>query len=274
MSHQLSKSDKIKSHAVSLACLLPEIAADADQQQGRYGSSGNTKSEPKVQGHTCANCGWRQGLSSMTLQWLLPHVSGSLKYNRGFFHHIEFANSGSIFFWFFLIYAISVHWEKWCIMDRPSCMSNLWPHSVFHLDSLNACADNLSVVVLGAKWTCILALPQKMEGAAIARPFRTLTVEEHRSHYKCVLSVIYNWFLFMLPRTEQKSSAVPLTVTSAAWWGLWQTLEGYISVWWWLICPLYKPASTQRTWKWSPEWGTPTLQLPSVMFLSQSIFWL
>lgn len=175
-------------------------------------------------------------------------------------------------FFVFLIYATSVHWEKWCIVDRPSCVSNIWPHSVFHLDSLDACADNLSVVVLGAKWTCMLALPQKMEGAAITRPLWTLTVEEHRSHYKCVLSAIYNWFIFRLPRTEQKSSAVPLTVTSAALWGLWQTLQGYISVWWWLICPLYKPASTQRTWKWSPEWGTPTLQLPSVMFLSQRIF--
>lgn len=180
-----------------------------------------------------------------------------------------------LFSFFFLIYAISVHWEKWCIMGRPGCMSNFckWAHAVFYLDSLDACADNLSVVVLGAEWTCILALPQKMEGTAITRPLWTVTVEVHRSHYEWLLSVINNWFSFILPRTDQKSSAVPLTDTSAVLWGLWQTLQGYISVWRWLICPLYKPVSTQRTWKWSPVWGTPMPQLPSVMFLSRNIFW-
>lgn len=60
------------------------------------------------------------------------------------------------------------------------------------------------------------------------------------------------WFA----QRDQKSSAVSVTDTSAALWGLWQLLWGYISVWQWLIGPLYKPASTQRTWEYSPIWGT------------------
>lgn len=72
-----------KSRAVSLACLLPEIAADADQQHGSYRSSGDAESEPEVQGHAGTDCGWRQGLSSVTPQWLLPHVSGSLTNTTG-----------------------------------------------------------------------------------------------------------------------------------------------------------------------------------------------
>lgn len=39
-----------------------------------------------------------------------------------------------------------------------------------YLYSLNASADNLSVVVFGAEWTCMLAFPQKVESTAIARP--------------------------------------------------------------------------------------------------------
>lgn len=59
-----------------------------------------------------------------------------------------------------------------CTVEDHGCMSNFckWAHAIFYLDSLDACADNLSVVVLGAEWTCILALPQKMEGTAITRP--------------------------------------------------------------------------------------------------------
>lgn len=38
-----------------------------------------------------------------------------------------------------------------------------------YLYSLDASADNLSVVVFGAEWTCMLALPQKVESATITR---------------------------------------------------------------------------------------------------------
>ncbi len=39
-----------------------------------------------------------------------------------------------------------------------------------YLYSLDASADNLSVVVFGADWTCMLALPKKVESTPIARP--------------------------------------------------------------------------------------------------------
>lgn len=102
-----------------------------------------------------------------------------------------------------------------------------------------------------------------MEGTAITRPLWTVAVEQPRSHYECLLSVICNWFRFILPRTDGTPRAALWTDTWAGWWGLWQTRQGYISVWRWLICLLYKPLSTQRTWKRSPEWGTPNPQLPS-----------
>lgn len=60
---------------------------------------------------------------------------------------------------------------------------------------------------------------------------------------------------------DQKSSAVSVTDTLAALWGLWQLLWGYISVWQWPIGPLYKPGSTQRTCRYSPIWGTRTSPL-------------
>lgn len=65
------------------------------------------------------------------------------------------------------------------------------------------------------------------------------------------------WFA----QRDQKSSAVSVTDTSAALWGLWQLLWGYISVWLWLIGLLYKPVLTQRTWEYSPIWGTQTSPL-------------
>lgn len=48
-----------------------------------------------------------------------------------------------------------------------------------YLYSLDASADDLSVVIFGAEWTCMLALPQKVESATIARPLWTVTVEEN-----------------------------------------------------------------------------------------------
>lgn len=55
------------------------------------------------------------------------------------------------------------------------------PTSVKHyLYSLNASADNLSVVVFGAEWTRILALPQKVESTAVARPLRTITAGQNK----------------------------------------------------------------------------------------------
>lgn len=39
-----------------------------------------------------------------------------------------------------------------------------------YLYSLDASADNLFVVVSGAEWTCILALPQKVESTTVTRP--------------------------------------------------------------------------------------------------------
>lgn len=71
----------MKIHVVLLARLLPEIAADADQQHGSYRSSGNAKFEPEIQRHARADYGLRQRLSSVALQWLLPHIGGSLKEN-------------------------------------------------------------------------------------------------------------------------------------------------------------------------------------------------
>lgn len=40
-----------------------------------------------------------------------------------------------------------------------------------YLYSLDTRTDNLSVVVLGTEWTCMLALPQKVESATVTRPF-------------------------------------------------------------------------------------------------------
>lgn len=47
-----------------------------------------------------------------------------------------------------------------------------------YLDSLDASTDNLSVVVFGAEWTRMLALPQEVEGATITCPLWTITVDE------------------------------------------------------------------------------------------------
>lgn len=49
-----------------------------------------------------------------------------------------------------------------------------------YLYSLDASADNFSVVVFGAEWTCMLALPQKVESTTITRPLWTVTVEENK----------------------------------------------------------------------------------------------
>lgn len=48
----------------------------------------------------------------------------------------------------------------------------------YYLYSLDACTDNLSVVVSGAEWTRMLALPQEMKTTTIARPLRTVTVKK------------------------------------------------------------------------------------------------
>lgn len=45
--------------------------------------------------------------------------------------HANYANPGStsgFWFVFFLLYAIYVHWEKWCIVGRPGCRSNFCKH--------------------------------------------------------------------------------------------------------------------------------------------------
>lgn len=53
--------------------------------------------------------------------------------------------------------------------------------STLHLYSLDASADNLSVVALGAEWTRMLAVPQKMKTTTITRPLWTVTVKRKRS---------------------------------------------------------------------------------------------
>ena len=39
-----------------------------------------------------------------------------------------------------------------------------------YLYSLDTSTDNLPVVVFGTEWTCMLALPQKVESTSITRP--------------------------------------------------------------------------------------------------------
>lgn len=48
-----------------------------------------------------------------------------------------------------------------------------------YLYSLDACADNLSVVVFGAKGTRVLAPPQEVERTTVTRPLWTVTVEQN-----------------------------------------------------------------------------------------------
>lgn len=77
------------------------------------------------------------------------------------------------------------------------CMKGFckWAHALIYLDSLDARADNRSVVVLGAAWTCILTLPQKMEGTAITSPLWTVTVEEYKLDHEDGFIPNYSWYL-------------------------------------------------------------------------------
>lgn len=63
-----------------------------------------------------------------------------------------------------------------CKAEGRSLSVCLW----YYLYSLDTCTDNLSVVISGAEWTRMLALPQEMETATIARPLRTVTVKKNK----------------------------------------------------------------------------------------------
>lgn len=92
------------------------------------------------------------------------------------------------------------YWEKWSMMFIWAFCK--WAHALIYLDSLDACTDDLSVVVLGAEWTCILALPQKVEGTAITRPLWTVTVEEYKLDHKDEIILNYSSNLICLKETK------------------------------------------------------------------------
>lgn len=73
-----------------------------------------------------------------------------------------------------------------------------------YLYSLDARTDNLFVVVFGAEWTRILALPQKVESATVARSLRAIPIKERGR--RCENS----------HKSELRSSSIALTLRSKA----------------------------------------------------------
>lgn len=59
-----------------------------------------------------------------------------------------------------------------------------------YLDSLYARADNLLVVVFGAERTCVLALPQEVEGAAVARSLRAVAAKRKKKNTRLLHWII------------------------------------------------------------------------------------
>lgn len=85
-----------------------------------------------------------------------------------------------------IIKSLSISRHTTTVCDRPfdgfvvlrKC--NYYCQYIHYLYSLDASADNLSVVVLSAEWTGMLTLPQKVESTTITRPLWTVTVEENK----------------------------------------------------------------------------------------------
>lgn len=148
--------------------------------------------------------------------------------------------------WFFILFNFISLWagfEYFSLHTTRVCDGPWVGESVHHyLYSLDARTDNLFVVVFGAEWTRILALPQKVESATVTRSLWAVPIKErwrrcemsHKSElhsssnkvsarprltYICRY-VVTRWVKYCFDYSFKIKSRgrPPWKDTSAAWW--------------------------------------------------------